>query len=503
MAKTGGSTSAPNVKVVIGRPTSFNRDESSRFEAAVKLARIESEASVDSASFGFDLGLQKSQILHETSACCGRVSLDVAFETAILAYLQTTLGESAHSISQLLQSGIKDQWDEGIVDNFKPLDVNWAFELQIPGRRIASVTIHRDMILDVFRTVTKPIVGMICGLYVKMKARGVQPKAVFLTGGLFLNTAVFHMIEHGPALRLDGCNFTLKAARNTPEVGAFEWIHAGSRGASLDGKSWPFKESWTVARTAEEWAFCSSRSRMNKAKPGATKGRLRSVPFAATGMGDPGPPDIAPAPPRLADRDQGAWAAGELRQGEHGHLSFRLLLLLFSRAHKVQASPVNLTPSAAPPNHHLCSSQTLASHPPASRSAPRAHSMALPDKPSEDPGQFMELDDDDDETAARRASLSVGRLLARANAIPARIASRLFPESPAGGKSKGQQISEPVLVYSSNILGANPATRPTRPTSASTVGFRDGRNSSYSERSVNPRTSGMSTNASVSPANFF
>jgi hypothetical protein len=112
----------------------------------------------------------------------------------------------------------------------------------------------------------------------------------------------------------------------------------------------------------------------------------------------------------------------------------------------------------------------------------------------------MELDDDDDETAARRASLSVGRLLARANAIPARIASRLFPESPAGGKSKGQQISEPVLVYSSNILGANPATRPT---SASTAGFRDGRNSSYSERSVNPRTSGMSTNASVSPANFF
>ncbi|KEY70574.1 hypothetical protein S7711_10621 [Stachybotrys chartarum IBT 7711] len=620
MAKTGGSTSAPNVKVVIGRPTSFNRDESSRFEAAVKLARIESEASVDSASFGFDLGLQKSQILHETSACCGRVSLDVVFETAILAYLQTTLGESAHSISQLLQSGIKDQWDEGIVDNFKPLDVNWAFELQIPGRRIASVTIHRDMILDVFRTVTKPIVGMICELYVKMKARGVQPTAVFLTGGLFFNTAVFHMIEHGPALRLDGCNFTLKAAHNTPEVGAFEWIHAGSRGAlkcvvlfillttnrschsfgsftfgaalgipappavedeqarpvgsktilwlvdrrrkkawELLPHPWPARISTPVSPDAgrgqdparpkhtdhrprhlqvatppshpreRTWGESTPSQCLWPRHPqimdgGANGGGMGFLlvevtheqgetgchqgPFAIGAFcyhwhGVPGPPDIAPAPPRLADRDQGAWAAGELRQGEHGHFSFRLLLLLFSRAHKVQASPVNLTPSAAPPNHHLCSSQTLASHPPASRSAPRAHSMALPDKPSEDPGQFMELDDDDDETAARRASLSVGRLLARANAIPARIASRLFPESPAGGKSKGQQISEPVLVYSSNILGANPATRPTRPTSASTVGFRDGRNSSYSERSVNPRTSGMSTNASVSPANFF
>ncbi|KFA45995.1 hypothetical protein S40293_11366 [Stachybotrys chartarum IBT 40293] len=546
MTKTGGSTSAPNVKVVIGRPTSFNRDESSRFEAAVKLARIESEASVDSASFGFDLGLQKSQILHETSACCGRVSLDVVFETAILAYLQTTLGESAHSISQLLQSGIKDQWDEGIVDNFKPFDVNWAFELQIPGRRIASVTIHRDMILDVFRTVTKPIVGMICELYVKMKARGVQPKAVFLTGGLFFNTAVFHMIEHGPALRLDGCNFTLKAARNTPEVGAFEWIHAGSRGALkcvvlfillTTNRSCHSFGSFTFGAALGSRLICyvcRENSRLEilsaagydsqimdggangggmgfllvevtheQGETGCHQGPFAIGAFCYHWHGVPGPPDIAPAPPRLADRDQGAWAAGELRQGEHGHFSFRLLLLLFSRAHKVQASPVNLTPSAAPPNHHLCSSQTLASHPPASRSAPRAHSMALPDKPSEDPGQFMELDDDDDETAARRASLSVGRLLARANAIPARIASRLFPESPAGGKSKGQQISEPVLVYSSNILGANPATRPTRPTSASTVGFRDGRNSSYSERSVNPRTSGMSTNASVSPANFF
>ncbi|KFA69605.1 hypothetical protein S40285_10506 [Stachybotrys chlorohalonatus IBT 40285] len=181
---------------------------------------------------------------------------------------------------------------------------------------------------------------------------------------------------------------------------------------------------------------------------GCPQGPFAIGAFCYHWHGVPGPPDIAPAPPRLADRDQGAWAAGELRQ-----------------------DPL------------------------------RAHSMALPDKPSEDPGQFMELDDDD-EKAARRTSLSVGRLLARANAIPARIASRLFPESPAGGggKSKGQQISEPVLVYSSNILGANPATRPT---SASTAGFRDGRNSSYSERSVNPRTSGMSTNASVSPANFF
>lgn len=259
------------------------------------------------------------------------------------------------------------------------------------------------------------------------------------------------------------------------------------------------RRSWTVARTAEEWAFGSSWSRMNKAKPGVPKGRLRSVPFATTGMGSPGR-RISRQP--LLGSQTGIRELG--LRASYVKVSmvislFVVVVVVFPRPIKRRLSQQS-HPSAAP-SITICARRRHL-HPAYLRLDPlRAHSMALPDKPSEDPGQFMELDDDD-EKAARRTSLSVGRLLARANAIPARIASRLFPESPAGGggKSKGQQISEPVLVYSSNILGANPATRPT---SASTAGFRDGRNSSYSERSVNPRTSGMSTNASVSPANFF
>jgi hypothetical protein len=38
----------------------------------------------------------------------------------------------------------------------------------------------RDMILDIFRTMTKPIVDMICELHLKTKARGVQPKVRYL-----------------------------------------------------------------------------------------------------------------------------------------------------------------------------------------------------------------------------------------------------------------------------------------------------------------------------------